>query len=155
MEDKIRKAAERYIDLIKDDIETNGLAPHFVDVEKENAYWEAAIKQVCEIFQENGMPETTDDFTAAYQCDDTKRYVRELFGTGAYIAGVSMDNGNTYKKVAELTDDEIAVVLEDIDASDCINKVREAKESALGCGSNDREWLDVFLFFLEKDWVIG
>lgn len=68
---------------------------------------------------------------------------------------VSLNNGNTFMAVADLTDEQIAMVLADIDASASIDRVADALNATSGAGDNDREWLEAFLAELGENWIIG
>ncbi len=70
-------------------------------------------------------------------------------------AKISMDNGNTYRNINELTDAEVRRVMDDINAARNIDEIAEACNKASGCGNTDREWLDAFMAELGRDYIIG
>lgn len=67
---------------------------------------------------------------------------------------ISMNNGLSYKAVSELTNEDVASVIEDINSSDA-QEVVDARNELSGCGDNDREWLMMFLERIGDNWIVG
>lgn len=66
---------------------------------------------------------------------------------------ISMDNGNNFYSVEDLTQDQISTAIEEIGSCYNVEEIADACDNAYG--DTDAEWLESFLEEFGEDYIIG